>query len=142
MRVLLACFLLLICIPPAQGHDPRQPSLDQWYGSLMRPHTATMGGGTSCCSKDDCHTTDAELREGEWWARIGTPRRAPDGVTIVWEPGAWVKVPNEIIIRGPNGNAIANPAGEAVLCQSSTWINNIVDPNASTLFCFVPPNES
>ena len=57
----------------ARTHDYKRPSLDQWYGSLQRPHMSPHGGGASCCSKEDCHTTEAELRNGEWWARLGKP---------------------------------------------------------------------
>jgi hypothetical protein len=140
MRLLLALLLLLIS-STAYGHDAKHPQLDEWYGSLMRPHASNFGGGTSCCSKDDCHTTDAEYRNGKWWARIATPKSQPDG-TRVWEPGPFVEVPDEIIVKGPSGNPVANEAGEAVLCHSITWMNGAVDPSSSTLYCFVPPNES
>ncbi len=36
---------------------------DQWMRSLTRPDT-----GTSCCNLNDCNPTDAEWREGQWWA--------------------------------------------------------------------------
>jgi hypothetical protein len=45
-----------LCTFPAHSHDRRRPDLDACYGSLDRP------GLASCCLKNDCHATEAELQ--------------------------------------------------------------------------------
>jgi hypothetical protein len=47
-------------------HDYKRPDLNDWYAGLHR-----KGLSFGCCSKEDCHPTEAELRDGVWWARIG-----------------------------------------------------------------------
>jgi len=112
----LAAAVIVLASSSAFGHDWKRPNLDNWFQSLRRPHTQTWVGGTSCCSKQDCHITDAELRDDgnghySWWARYGTAIDH-DGVRD-WELGEWVKVPDEIIVRSPTGNPVRNEAGEA-----------------------------
>jgi len=124
----------------ARTHDYKRPSLDQWYGSLQRPHMSPHGGGASCCSKEDCHTTEAELRNGEWWARLGKP--IDQAGQRDWELEDWVRIPDEIIVRGPNGNPVINEAGEAVICHPTVWKNRQLDAAHTTVFCFVPPDQS
>ena len=124
----------------ARTHDYKRPSLDQWYGSLQRPHMSPHGGGASCCSKEDCHTTEAELRNGEWWARLGKP--IDQAGQRDWELEDWVRIPDEIIVRGPNGNPVTNEAGEAVICHPTVWKNRELDAAHTTVFCFVPPDQS
>ena len=119
-------------------HDYKRPSLDQWYGSLQR--MSPYGGGASCCSKEDCHTTEAELRNGEWWARLGKP--IDQAGQRDWELEDWVRIPDEIIVRGPNGNPVTNEAGEAVICHPTVWKNRQLDAAHTTVFCFVPPDQS
>jgi hypothetical protein len=124
-------------------HDYKRPDLDQWYGSLRRPGMSSNWSGiSSCCSKKDCHTTEAELRDGVWWARIGKPVDRADG-SRDWILGDYVRVPDELIVKGNNGLPVANPEGEAVLCHSIAWKNaNEIDSGNTTLFCFVPGTES
>src|SRR5215469_8325315 len=37
--------------------DYRRPDLNEWYAGLRR-----KGSSFGCCSKEDCHTTEAQLR--------------------------------------------------------------------------------
>lgn len=106
-------------------HDWKQPSLDGWYGGLQRPQ------GGSCCSRTDCHTTEAELRDGQWWARLGRP----DGKGE-WAPLDFVKVPSEVVLQHNN------PTGDAVICHSLDWVENRLDPKTITIWCFIPPMET
>jgi hypothetical protein len=131
-------------ILPSSAHDWKQPNLDQWYGSLQRPGMGNggYGGGASCCSKTDCHTTDAEYRDGEWWARLGRPIDKPNGDRD-WELEEWIKIPDHVIVRSPSGNAVRNEAGEAVICHPIVWKENgHLDPVNTTVFCFVPGNNT
>ena len=36
-----------------------------WFKSLMQPDT-----GISCCDISDCRRTDADWRQGQWWAKV------------------------------------------------------------------------
>jgi hypothetical protein len=98
-----------------------------------------------CCSKEDCHTTEAEVRNRVWWARIGRPVIGPDGVSRDWVLLDWVRIPDELIARGENGLPVPNPEGEAVLCHSIVWRGidrpDELDSINTTLFCFVPGVE-
>lgn len=125
----------------ANAHDYKRPDLNNWYGSLQATGKGTLPRGTSCCSKEDCHVTEAEIRNGEWWARIGYPTHTADG-NQDWELGDWVKIPDEIIVRGPNGNAARNEAGEAVICHPVVWQNSGLDVSHTPIYCFVPGNET
>lgn len=133
--------LFIFFITPALAHDPRRPDLDQWYGALSRP------GLPSCCGTNDCHTTDAELRQdGQWWARVGHRESLPSG-DYLWKLDAYVPIPNELIVRDEKGLPIRNEAGEAVICHDNLWnqrLNKFVseyDPHGVSLFCFVPGDE-
>lgn len=121
----------------AFSHDAREPSLDQWYGSLVRPGVKAPFF-TSCCSKTDCHTTEAELRGDDWWARVGI--RMPNGD---WDLRDWVKVPTNVVLLNKG-----NPTGEGVICHSQAWGMSLPGQqqpfNAAgvTIWCFVPQTES
>jgi hypothetical protein len=116
-------------------HDPRRADLDDWYGSLRRPGVQPPSF-TSCCSKTDCHTTEAELRGADWWARIGV--RQANGE---WDLRDWVKVPAHVVLQRHD-----NPTGEGVICHSSAWravgSEQTLDAKNVTIFCFVPPVQS
>jgi hypothetical protein len=105
----------------SKAHDYTRPDLDDWYRSLHR-----KGLSFSCCSKQDCHTTEAELRDGVWWARLGTPVILPDGRRD-WILGDYVRIPDELIVRGENGLPVPNPEGEAVVCQQ--LLDSLIPPD-------------
>jgi hypothetical protein len=134
-----ALALISVLILSAHSHDYKRSDLDSWYENLHRPTNGFRS--TSCCSKQDCHTTEAELRNGEWWARIGKPIDRPDG-TRDWELGEYTKIPDELIVRGANGLPVPNEAGEAVICHSFGVVGSKISPAASTIYCFVPPDQS
>jgi hypothetical protein len=134
---ILARLLLGLCTFPAYGHDWRRPDLDAWYGSLSRP------GLASCCSKNDCHATEAELRsDGRWWARLGMPVRSSNG-RLDWVLVDWVPIDEHLIVRGPDGKPIPNAAGEPVICHNIVWtIGGEIDVEQTSILCFVVGNLS
>jgi len=76
---------------------------DQWMRSLIRPDT-----GTSCCNLNDCSPTDAEWRDGQWWA--------------VYQ-GEWRAIPPEKVLSKP-----LSMDGEAWLCAMERTIFCFVPP--------------
>ena len=138
MAAAAALALAWTLLKPVRAHDYKRPDLDKWYSSLHR-----KGASFPCCSKEDCHTTEAELRNGIWWARIGRPIDH-DGRRD-WQLGDYVRIPDELIVRGENGLPVPNPEGEAVLCHNIVWRGgnypDELDPVQTTLFCFVPGIE-
>jgi len=141
IAVSAALTLVSVLLLPAHSHDYKRLDLDGWYESLHRPSKGRSFQSASCCSKHDCHTTEAEIRNGQWWARLGKPIDRHDG-NRDWELGEYIKIPDELIVRDARGMPIRNEAGEAVICHSLGWVFNKVVPEASTVYCFVPPAES
>jgi hypothetical protein len=134
----LAVFSLALHTIIASGHDWKHPNLDAWYSSLSRP------GVPSCCSKNDCHVTDAELRsDGSWWARVGEPVDHPNGHRD-WVLLDWVPIDDHAIVRGPDGKPIPNAAGEPVICHNIVWgIGGTgIDSKEIDVYCFVIGNLS
>jgi hypothetical protein len=129
MRFGCALFIYALALGvSAHAHDWRKPDLDGWYDSLHR-----YGFG-ACCSKDDSHETEAEIRGNDWWARVGRSTRQAEG-KLDWELLDWVKIPAEVILP-----AQSNPTGSAVICHSGTFGG--VVPEAVTVWCFVRLMES
>lgn len=135
VELLSVVFAAFAAATAASAHDWRRPDLNNWYGSLKRPgvSAAQPYGVASCCSKTDCHTTEAELRRGDWWARIGRPRKNGD-----WDLLDWVRVPPETVLRQQD-----NPTGEGVICHSTAaTMGAAVSSKNVSIWCFVPPAES
>ena len=126
--------VVLITSWGAHAHDWRKPNLDQWYGSLKRPNVKPGAMTfTGCCSREDCHETEAEQRNGDWWARIGVRKENGD-----WDLVDFVKVPVDVILQNQS-----NPTGSAVICHSSyNAMGGRVDPQKATIWCFIRPTES
>jgi hypothetical protein len=126
----------------SSAHDYKRPDLDNWYANLHRM------GFAKCCDKTDCHVTEAEIRKGKWWARLGEPHvhyevKTGQLLGIDWTPGPFKEVPDDTIVKDENGHSIANPEGEAVIChQVLTKLGGAPDYDIETVYCFVPPNES
>jgi len=137
MRYLLplsAC-LVLTSASLANAHDYKRPELDGWYGALKRPGTAgSFTGALSCCSKTDCHTTEAELRGDFWWARLGVPTKEGD-----WELRDWVRISPVAVLERHD-----NPTGESVICHDLAWKvgGNDLDPADTKVWCFIPGSET
>jgi hypothetical protein len=139
--VVILSFATLLFMLPAYSHDPARPDLDEWYSNLHRQ------GMAHCCDKTDCHRTDAELRDGKWWARLGDPVYSNDANTGAllgtnWNLGPYVLIPDDVIVKDENGKAIANPEGEAVIChQVLHTINKLPNWKDENVYCFVPGPE-
>jgi len=128
----------------ALAHDPRHPEYDSYYRGLKNPNSESgVVRVLGCCNKKDCHETEAEMRNGEWWAKIGkatvihkTPpprfgdRTAghydPSQDEVIWELTEWKKVPPKAVIE-----RTANPTGSPVICHSAQM----------EIWCFVPDNQ-
>jgi hypothetical protein len=135
---ILILISLLIPATAVVAHDRRHPELDHWYDNLRRPSMTrpSLTSFTSCCSRTDCHTTDAELRSGEWWAKVGIRDSSGD-----WGLTDWVKVPPEAALLNHD-----NPTGEGVICHSMVWptdaLGRRLDPESVQIWRFVPPSQS
>lgn len=79
---------------------------DEWMRSLIRPDV-----GTSCCNLNDCGPTDAEWKDGQWWATVR---------------GRWTPIPPEKIVESP-----LSIDGEAWVCALASTIFCFVPPISS-----------
>ena len=140
---LLCCgFLLcLLLTQPCIAHDTKHPEFDSWYRGLKNPNfKSSVIQDLGCCSARDCHVTEADIRNGRWWARVGKPhfeygepKSASDSqhpfdlvyYEITWELTEWKEVPTEAILKIPN------PTGSPVICHSALY----------EIWCFIPDNE-
>jgi hypothetical protein len=135
-------FLLsLFWTQPCFAHDGKRPEFDSWYRGLKNPNLkSAVIRDLGCCSARDCHETEADIRNGRWWARIGeahvgygAPKSASDSehpldfveYEITWELTEWKEVPAEAILKVPN------PTGSPVICHS-TW---------NEIWCFIPDSQ-
>ena len=138
----LCCGLLLSLLLtwPCIAHDSKHPEFDSWYKGLKNPNfKSAVIRDLGCCSARDCHETEADIRNGRWWARVGklhTKYLGPKPATeaqhafdyyeeISWELTEWMEVPAEAILKIPN------PTGGPVICHSTY----------DEIWCFVPDNE-
>jgi hypothetical protein len=73
MTFLCCGFLLgLLLIRPCIAHDSKHPEFDSWYRGLKNPNfKSAVIQDLGCCSVRDYHETDADIRNGHWWARVG-----------------------------------------------------------------------
>ena len=86
LRVALAASIL-IC--PALARDDGRfihlpVDLRDWFRSQKSPMT-----GEHCCDEADGTYVEEDIREGHYWVRWSTV-------------GKWQRVPDEVIIHGPN----------------------------------------
>lgn len=105
MRLLLASIFAGFFMSAAQAHDE--------YTNWKQPHT-----GVSCCSERDCYATEAQFKDGTWYAR----RR---------EDGKWLAVPPEVVLDERPADGSAHVCAPAPIYSASTV----------TVWCFVPPNN-
>lgn len=103
------CLLVWALVPPARADEEHlrmyhaDTQSDEWMRSLIRPDT-----GTSCCSLNDCSPTDAEWRDGQWWAVVR---------------GEWWAVPPEKVLSKP-----LSMDGEAWICAGPHVVYCFVPP--------------
>jgi hypothetical protein len=163
--IVLAIGLATLPVGLVAAHNDKRLDLDSWYSHLHRD------GMASCCNRNDCHRTDAELRkDGHWWARLGhpeytpLPKGAPDATNgsyyrTDWQlDGPWIEIPDDTIIKDDKGHPIPNPEGEAVICHPVTTtaivnggpqdghfsngkVNYFDWASMSKIYCFVPPAQ-
>jgi hypothetical protein len=124
-------FLLSLLLMPqfSLAHDSRHPEFDSWYRSLKNPNVkSSVVQDLGCCSMRDCHETEATIRQGKWWARLGKPtieERGMLGIRVTWELTEWQEVPDYAILKSPN------PTGSPVICHSTQY----------EIWCFIPDNQ-
>jgi hypothetical protein len=121
-------FLLgLLLTQPCMAHDAKHPEYDLWYRGLKNPNfKSAVFQDLGCCSAKDCHETEADIRNGRWWARVGKLhiKYLEAQEEISWELTEWKEVPNEAILK------VSNPTGSPVICHAIYEI-----------WCFVPDNQ-
>jgi hypothetical protein len=97
----LTSFLWLCAVTAALADNDRAA----WFKSLMMP-----GSKVPCCDVSDCTRTEAQWREGQWWAMVR---------------GLLVPIPRD---RELNRESID---GDAYVCASYA--------EDRMIFCFIPP---
>ena len=137
MRKALARVIIAAIIAATGGHalaaeagqwDQSTPRA-KWFKDLVQP-----GNGIKCCDVSDCRRTEAEWRNGQWWARV------PGGATGEWtaiEPGRVLLNPKSI-----DGDAYVCSSGPYAAGQSYVpgTGHMVTTPAApATIYCFVPP---
>lgn len=133
--LLILAGLAIVCVGFANAHDARHPDFDGWYRSLMRPNVSGYSGPAGCCDVTDCHETDAYLKDGYWWARLGKP--VFHGAERDWELLYYVQVPDDVVLKGKD-----NPTGYAVICHEITWTGSTFAVDRIKVLCFVPGFET
>ncbi len=112
LTLFMCLYVIPIMVPPAGADEAHMRSFhadaqsDNWMRSLQRP-----GGEGSCCSLNDCLPTDAEWRDGEWWAIVR---------------GEWRLIPPKVILQTP-----ISMDGEAWVCAGPQQIYCFVPPLSS-----------
>jgi hypothetical protein len=88
----------------AIAHDP-STARGAWFKSLKQP-----GSDASCCDISDCRQTEANWRDGQWWAKVA---------------GEWTPVPPSRELDKKSFD------GEAYVCANRDF---------KIIYCFVRPN--
>lgn len=108
--VMLIGWLVYWSTMPANSADAEHmrmyhgnPEYSQWMRSLVRPDT-----GTSCCNFQDCRPTEADFRDGQWWADV---------------LGEWRPIPPEKVVKDP-----PSIDGEAWVCAMNRTIFCFIPP--------------
>ena len=114
---------LLFLVSPALAHDKNHPEWNDWYMKLKQP-----GTGISCCNVQDCHPTEYEIRNGEYWARLGMLEQ--DGS---WSLHDYVRIPPEKVLK-----KTTNPTGFPIFCHSRALVGSRVSVEGSSVYCFIP----
>ncbi len=142
LKIALAMLVIGLFVPHlCMAHDAKHPEFDTWYKGLKNPNfNSAVVQDLGCCSKRDCHETEADIRNGRWWARVGKPHIEYGGpkssgdsehpldlayYDVTWELTEWKEVPDEAILK------TSNPTGRPVICHSTKY----------EIWCFIPDNE-
>ena len=88
--VFLCCLVTSVSALPAHAEGER----GAWFKSLRQP-----GTGYSCCDISDCRRTEADWRDGQWWARVA---------------GEWTPIPSDKELEKQSID------GDAYVCSSPT----------------------
>jgi hypothetical protein len=86
-----------------------------WFKRLRIPGTKA-----SCCDIADCHRTEADWRDGEWWAVVNDE---------------WRQVPQSKVLTSP-----PSIDGSAYICTGTPNWSMGRSPAGPLIYCFVPPN--
>lgn len=107
--LLIVSSVLYVAAMAARGQEMHQHSHDgaagRFYADWMMPDQPS----TSCCNQQDCYPTEAQYRNGQWFA-------------MQRETGQWVAVPPGKVETNRD-----NPDGRNHVCMSS----------AGTVYCFI-----
>jgi hypothetical protein len=120
-RALVLPLLLTAFVSPTTGAE----TVDRgdWFKSLTQPES-----GESCCDISHCFRTDADWREGGWWAEVR---------------GRWVPVPRSRIVTDAT-----SIDGSAYVCSTVMpmgFARPVPDELEAailreSIICFVPPD--
>lgn len=94
-----------------------------WFKSLLQP-----GTGKPCCDISHCFRTDADWRNGAWWAELH---------------GHWVPVPPATILRDAvsiDGSAYVCAAVMPMGFARPLPAEMAVEILRDGIYCFVPPD--
>ncbi|HUU99271.1 MAG TPA: hypothetical protein VM487_26355 [Phycisphaerae bacterium] len=129
----LLAALVWALIPSAEADERHMadyhsdPEFGAWLKGLKRP-----GNGLSCCSLNDCRRTEAEWRDGRWWAVVERHDRSE-----------WEAIPPDVVLdhkaidefayvcNGSGGPAHENYSSFSGVTEAPAWDGQI--------YCFVPP---
>jgi len=110
----LAAALLSGHMAAGAGQAAHAADRRAWFESLRMP-----GSNASCCGLGDCHRTDADWRDGRWWAVVNEN----------WQP-----VPESTVLASP-----VSIDGAAYVCTGPPeWIVGGFGMTPP-IYCFVPP---
>ena len=101
-----AVVLGLLALPNSEAMAQSAEDRATWFKSLKQP-----GSEAPCCDISDCERTEADWRDGQWWAIVR---------------GVWMPVPRDRELSIPSID------GAAYVCSSYA--------RDRMIFCFVPPN--
>jgi hypothetical protein len=116
--ILIAFVTVFLAGATANAQEHRHPKQDEeihvrFYSTWMMPDNPQ----TSCCNLADCYPTEAQYRDGTWYAK----RR---------EDGKWLRVPPEKVEQNRD-----SPDGRNHLCAPPPpTASNYSAPD--TVFCF------
>lgn len=106
------------------------PKRSAWFKSLTVP-----GTGGSCCDISDCRRTEAEWKDGRWWAAVAMPDKTSKWMPI--EPGRVLAKPRSIDGEAYVCSSAGSVAGPAFEPGIGAYTRPASDP---LIYCSVPPD--